>query len=256
MEEFFLRLLLAGDELNIVHQQQVGLTVLLAHLGGFALADGVDQFVGEIVALHVCDLGVGVVAADHIGDGVDQVGLTQTGVTVDQQGVVVLGGMLRDRLGGGVGQLVGRAHHEGLERELVRRKTVVLLFGGTAVECGKTGVVQNLDLKIRGEDIVQDRFDILLEQGFDIALFKIVGAVQDECVALDVHSRKFVEPGGNGSFRQIALQLDQYILPDIGDRIHKETPLIREKNTETAGKPETGFKGVRPEVCRGFCVSA
>jgi hypothetical protein len=103
---------------------------------------------------------------------------------------------------------------------------------------------------------VQDCFDILLEQGFNITLLKIVGAVQDECVALDVHSRKFIEPGGNGGFRQVAFQLQQYVLPDISDRIHKETPLIREKNTETAGLPETGFGGVCPEFFRDFCVSA
>ena len=56
MEELLLRLLLAGDELDIVHQQDAppagispGTPALLS------LPDGCDQLVGEVVALDVDD---------------------------------------------------------------------------------------------------------------------------------------------------------------------------------------------------------
>ena len=61
MEELLLGLLFAGDELHVIHQQQVCLAVLLPHLRrlvGTGL-DGGHQFVGQIVALTYAILAVG-----------------------------------------------------------------------------------------------------------------------------------------------------------------------------------------------------
>ena len=118
MEELVLDLLLAGYELHVVHQQQIGFPVFGPEFAAPAGPDQLDELVDEVVALDIDDLGVAVVFADDVGNGVQQVGLAQAGVTVDQQGVVVLGGMLRHRHGGGIGQLVAGAHHEGIEGEL------------------------------------------------------------------------------------------------------------------------------------------
>ena len=49
MEKFLLGLLLAGDELHVIHQQQVGLAVFFPHFGGFALPDGVHQLVRQVI---------------------------------------------------------------------------------------------------------------------------------------------------------------------------------------------------------------
>ena len=111
MEKFLLSLLLAGDELHVVHQQQRGLPVLLPKLGVFALADGGHQLVGEVVALDIHDLRVGVVLLQPVGDGVEQVGLAQAGVAVDEQRVIVCARALGHGVGGGVGQLVAGPHH-------------------------------------------------------------------------------------------------------------------------------------------------
>ncbi len=55
--------LAAGDELDIVHEKEVRLAVLVPHLGalGGACLDGGHQFIGEVVALDVGDAGVAVV---------------------------------------------------------------------------------------------------------------------------------------------------------------------------------------------------
>ena len=229
MEELLLGLLASGDELHVVHQQQIRLAVLLPHLGGLAGTglNGGHQFVGEVVALDVGDLGGGVVAADDVGDGVDQVGLAKAGVPVDQQGVVVLGGMLRNRHRRRVGQLVGGAHHEGLEGELVGGKTVALLMGRGAVELRVGKVVQDPHFKVRGENVVQGRLDVFHEQGLDIALFKVVGTVEDKGIPPDVHRLQLVEPGGDGGLGEIAPELRQHVLPYVGHGIQTETPLSK-----------------------------
>jgi hypothetical protein len=50
-----------------------------------------------------------------VPDRVQQVGLAQAGVAVDQQRVVRLAGRLGDGDGGGVGEPVAGPDHEGLE---------------------------------------------------------------------------------------------------------------------------------------------
>ena len=52
-----------------------------------------------------------------MGDGVEQVGLPQPGVAVDEEGVVVLARRVGHRPGGGAGQFVGGPDYKGLKRE-------------------------------------------------------------------------------------------------------------------------------------------
>ena len=201
MEELILHLLLAGHELHVVHQQQVRLPVLGPELVAPAGPDQLDELVDEVVALDVDDLGPGVVAADDVGDGVEQMGLAQARVPVDQQGVVVLGRVLRHGHGGGVGQLVGGAHHEGIKGELRGGKAVALAVGLAAAELREVRIVQDLHFKVRGEDIVEGGFDVFHEQGFDVSLLEIVGAVEQKGIAPDIHRLQLVEPGGDGGLR-------------------------------------------------------
>ena len=226
MEKLLLGLLFAGDELHVIHQQKVRLAVFFTHFGGLVGAglDGGHQLVGQIVALDVGDLGPGVVFLDDVGDGVDQVGLAKAGVPVNEEGVVILGGMLRHRHGGGVGQLVGGAHHKGLKGELVGGKAVTLLFGAAA-ELRVRQVVQNTDLEIHGEEIPDRILDVFHEKVFNVAPLEIVGAVENEGISADVHGLQLVEPGVDGRFRKLALQSVQDLIPHISDGIQKEAPL-------------------------------
>lgn len=119
MEELLLGGLLAGDELDIVHQQQVGgpyfmrkSSVLPARMAG-------DQLVGELLAGDVHDDKVRMGALDLGLDRGQQVGLAQAGPAVDEQGVIGSGRVGRHSLGCRKGKLVGRAFDEVLESELV-----------------------------------------------------------------------------------------------------------------------------------------
>ena len=137
MEEFVLYLLLAGYELHIVHQQQVRFPIFGTELAAPAGTDQLDEFVDEIVALDVDDLGVLIVPADNVGNGIEQMSLTKAGISVDQQGVIVLSRVLRHSLRGGVGQLVAGAYHEGIKGKLCGGKPLALVLGGIALKFGK-----------------------------------------------------------------------------------------------------------------------
>ena len=78
----------------------------------------VDELVEERLARHVAHPVVGVVLPDVVADGLQEVGLAQAGVAVDEQGVVGPPGRLGHRQRGGVGEPVRRPDDEGVEGEL------------------------------------------------------------------------------------------------------------------------------------------
>ena len=119
MEEFFLGGLLARDELDVVHQQQVGHAVLHPEVLGAAGADGRDQLVGELLTGDIHDDEVGVGALDLGLDGRQQMGLAEARAAVDEQRVVGTGGVGRNSLRRSKRKLVGRAFDEVLEGEFI-----------------------------------------------------------------------------------------------------------------------------------------
>ena len=125
VEKLLLRRALARDELDVVHQQQVGHAVLHPEVLGAAGADGGDQLVGELLTGHVHDDEIGVGALDLGLNGGQQMGLAQTGAAVDEQGVIGPGGVGRNRLRRSKRKLVGGAFDEVLEGEFI-----VALRGG------------------------------------------------------------------------------------------------------------------------------
>ena len=116
VEELHLRLLLLGQELDVVDEQHVVLAVgLLEALDAALVGDGVDEVVGEALDGDVLDLQVGVVVQHGVGDGLDEVRLAEAGVGVDEHGVVGVGGRLGDAARDRRGVLVVRAGDEAVE---------------------------------------------------------------------------------------------------------------------------------------------
>lgn len=58
MEEFLLSAVLTGDELNIVHEKQVGIPILVAELDVVALFQCCNQFIGKLIAFYVDNMEV------------------------------------------------------------------------------------------------------------------------------------------------------------------------------------------------------
>ncbi len=116
VEELLLDALLAGEELDVVEQHDVGVAVALAELDHPVLLQRLDEVVRELLGREVGDARVRVVAQDGVPDGVHQVGLAEAGVAVDEQGVVGLGGGLGHRQRRGVRHLVVGPDDKGLER--------------------------------------------------------------------------------------------------------------------------------------------
>ena len=116
VEQLLLEALLALDELDVVDEQHVGRVAVLAPEGVLgAVPDRLDVVVEERLGRDVADQEVGVVLPHEVGDGLEEVGLAQAGVAVDEQRVVGQRRPLGHGEGGGVGEAVGRADDEGVE---------------------------------------------------------------------------------------------------------------------------------------------
>ena len=116
MEELFLRHLLAFQEMDVVHQEEVHVGAVSApELRHGAAVDDLDDFVDELLRAHVEHPGVRLPLADGMGDRLHQVGLAESRGAVDEERVVGLAGRFGRGVGRGRGQLVGLADDERVE---------------------------------------------------------------------------------------------------------------------------------------------
>ena len=190
------------------------------------LPAGVDHLHGKVVALDVGDLFRRVVLLDELPDGLQQVGLAQAGVAVDEEGVVALAGVVRHADGGRVGELVRIADDEvvkGVAGDL-RGRVFALVFG---LPFQDLVPAEHPQVEALRKEIAQGLFDHLpVARGDDVAL-ELAGAVQHEAAAVDPEGCAVVEPGAHGGRRELFGQDLQDALPDIVDGIHGKTPLWR-----------------------------
>ena len=115
VEELLLGPRLAGDELDVVDQQDVGVAVTLLEIRHPVRPDGGDQLVGEFLRGDVADPQARVAGQHFVPDGVEKVGLAQADAAVDEERVIAVAGAVRDGEAGGVGELVPRADDEPVE---------------------------------------------------------------------------------------------------------------------------------------------
>src|ERR1019366_7773407 len=91
VEELLLRLLLILQELDVVDEQYVDFAVTAAETLGLAVADGVDEVVGELFRTDVTHSGAVEKTHRIVPDRVQQVRLAKPRLPVDEQRVVCLG---------------------------------------------------------------------------------------------------------------------------------------------------------------------
>ena len=125
VEELRLRALLAGDELDVVHEQHVHAPIALTKIEDAVVTHRVDHLVHEALGRDVGELQVPVVIEDVVPDGVHQMRLAESHAAVDEQRVVGARRRLGHRSGSGMRELIRRADDEGVER-VARRETARL----------------------------------------------------------------------------------------------------------------------------------
>ena len=153
VEELLLGLLLAGDELDVVEQKQVGVAVFVAEFQVFALADGLDQLVRELLAGDIDDVDVGVPLLHLGGDGVEQVGLAQAGVAVEEERVIHVRRLLHHGQRRVVGDDVGGSDDEFFKGELGIELDEVI-FGFAVPVAVHVLLTEDLQRDVGAEDVL------------------------------------------------------------------------------------------------------
>ena len=88
MEELFLRGFFVTEELNIINQQQVNISVLLTKLFLLFCLDGINEVIGKILAGDIFNVGSGIILQDQIPDRLHQMRFSQANAAVNKQRVV------------------------------------------------------------------------------------------------------------------------------------------------------------------------
>ena len=129
VEEFLLGLHLAGDELDVVNEEDIGLAEAFAEASERVRLNGVDVLVDEFLTGTVHHAGAGFDLAHPGADGLHEVGLAESAAAEDEERIVGAPGFFRDGTGGGVGEAVGGTDDEVVERHgLAEAVGVVLHF--------------------------------------------------------------------------------------------------------------------------------
>ena len=108
-----------GDELDVVHQQHVKLGALVAKTVEVVRSDGADHVAAEGVSPGQEDLAPRVLFQKPPGDCLEEVGLAEPRLGVDQERAVrgVPDARIAQVQGCRVGEPIARADNEGIERE-------------------------------------------------------------------------------------------------------------------------------------------
>ena len=225
MEELLLGALLAGDKLDIVDRQQVGLAVLFLKFGGGAVADGQNQLVGEFLALDVQQPVFGVGLPDPAADGVNQVGLAQSAAAVQKQRVVAFGGVVGHRPGGGVRQAVAGADHEGLEGILLFGLEL-RLGGGRGGRGGRRLAGEDLHLHGEAHDLLKTAGKQRVVFFVDDIAAELRAAQQPGGGAVQRNHLQLADPQVVGDLGHLLAAKLLYPVKHIGKRIHTEPHFI------------------------------
>jgi len=115
VEKFLLGILLAHEGLDVVDQKAIEIPVLFPEILHFVETDGVDELIDEPLRSDVKNLRAGVVLTNGVARGVQNMGFPQADAPVKKKRVVGPSGILGHGHGGGLGESVGRPHHEALK---------------------------------------------------------------------------------------------------------------------------------------------
>ena len=113
MEQTYLSLLFALDELDVLYDQKVHVSELASELIGRLLSNRVHEFSSELFPTGVTDREA--VLACLITYSMYKVSLAQATATIDEKGVVVVSWVLSYSDGSGEGKAIGGTDNKALE---------------------------------------------------------------------------------------------------------------------------------------------
>ena len=214
MEELLLRGVFAGNELNIVDQEQVRAAVFEAELVVLAFAQSVDQLVGELVALDIDDVVVRMRFVNLVGNGIEQVRLADAGRAVDEKRVIGICRLFRDGDGCGVCKAVAVADDEVIEGELRIELNETRLLFARAVGVDLR-FIQNDQLKLHVEQILERFLNIDRAARDDHVLAEGRRREEDELLIGQLQHLGVVKPGRDDGGRELLLHVTENLRPDI-----------------------------------------
>ena len=88
VKELFLGLFLAFEKLDIVDQQYVDVPIAVAELDRLIVLDRDDEFVGELLARDVHDVGVRIARQHAVADRVHKMGFAEANPAVQKQWII------------------------------------------------------------------------------------------------------------------------------------------------------------------------
>ena len=83
MEKFFLRAFLAGQEMNVVNQQQINVAIFPAERDDLPLLESLNEFVGECFARDIANRSLAALE-DGLTHRLNQVGFAQPVASVNE----------------------------------------------------------------------------------------------------------------------------------------------------------------------------
>jgi hypothetical protein len=213
VEELLLGTLFAGEELDVVEEEKVDGAVAVSEVLGLVVADRADELVGELLRGEVFDANPGVGAGETVADGMEQMGLAETDAAVDEEGVVGGGRELGHGETGRLGELVGGADDEGLER------VTPIEVGGRRGGGGRGGRGGRRGGAVDGEDDVGPGAEASRGGGLEIW----------EVVVLDVAADKLI---GDGYFQAVVPVAEETARPEPGvEHLGRELPFEEAEET-------------------------
>ena len=113
VEEFLLDAFLAGEKLDIINQEDIGVAVGASELGQVVVLNRLNVLVGKFLRRKIGDLQLWVFHQDIVADGVQQMCFAQPHSAVKEQWIVRAPRRLGHGQGCGVRKVVVVADHEG-----------------------------------------------------------------------------------------------------------------------------------------------
>ena len=129
VEELFLSGLLALQELCVIHNQQIEVSIAILEILAPTSGNRVNELIGEFFTGDILDAHVGPQLLCIMSSRVQEVSFAQSGFSPDHQRVVRLTGIFRHCAAGRVRQTVGIAGHERIEGvPIVHVRLIILLI--------------------------------------------------------------------------------------------------------------------------------